>query len=128
MPCNSDHMKPTQREKELTKVFQLLDELTGKGKPDPQQFGRGYDERVYCKNVGKEEANAIIASLCSLLQTIPFDVLQRDYSLEMQTWWRDHKLHDEQRLRSELEAIKDEQEKQKALSKLTSHERSLLGL
>lgn len=128
MPCDSSYMEPNSREKELTKVFQLLDELDGKGRPNPAEFERGFHGRVYCQSISKDEEDRVVADLCSQLQVIPTDTLVKDYSLEMQLWWRDHKIHDEQRIRSELKTIKDEQAKQEALSKLTSHERSLLGL
>lgn len=127
MPCDSNYMEPNCREKELSKILYLLDELNGKGRPNPQQFGTGYDRRVYCCWSRKKD-DKLVADLCSRLQGIPSNVLAKDYSLEMQTWWRDHKSADKKRLRSELKAIKDEQAKQKALLKLTSHERSLLGL
>lgn len=122
MPCNSDYMEANQSEKNLSVVYGLLDELeTGKL---PSNFGDGYDKRVYNKHLSKEHLDEKTEKLCSKLQNT--DVSK--YSLEMQMWWRDHQKADKERLEKEIEFKVTEQEKQKALSKLSNYERNLLGL
>lgn len=122
MPCNSDYMDANQSEKNLSVVYGLLDELeTGKL---PSNFGDGYDKRVYNKRLSKEHLDKKTEKLCSKLQNT--DVSK--FSLEMQMWWRDHQKADKERLEKEIEAKVTEQEKQKALSKLSDYERKLLGL
>ncbi len=122
MPCNSDYLNAIPREEHLSKVACLLDELDGKGAPDPTSGNwRGYHPAVYNQT---SDTDALVRELCERLQKL--DVTK--YSLEMQTWWRDHQRADKTRVEHEMERIKLDSEKQAALAKLTPYERSLLGL
>jgi len=122
MPCNSDYMDANQHEINLSVVYGLLDELkTGKL---PKDFGTGYDKRVYNKGLSKKHLDEKTEELCSKLQKTNVS----KYSLEMQMWWRDHQKADKERIKKELKEIKDKKAKEKAISKLSSHERKLLGL
>jgi hypothetical protein len=122
MPCNSDYMKADQGEINLSVVYGLLDELeTGKL---PSNFGDGYDKRVYNKTFPKQHIDEKTEELCSKLQNV--DVSK--FSLEMQMWWRDHQKADKERLEKEIKDKATEQERQKALSKLSAYERKLLNL
>jgi len=114
-------MEANDSEKELSKVLGLLDEL--ETKKLPENFGTGYDSRVYNKYFTKKYIDRRTAELCSKLQKI--DVTQ--YSLEMQMWWRDHQKADEERLQKEIESLKTQDDITIALSKLTDYERKLLG-
>jgi len=122
MPCNSDYMNATQHEINLSVVYGLLDEL--KIGSLPENFGTGYDKRVYNKGLSKKHLDEKTKELCSKLQKI--DVTK--YSLEMQMWWRDNKKADAKRLQKKLNERKTAKEKEKALAKLTPYERQLLGL
>lgn len=123
MPCNSDHMNANDREINLSVVYGLLDELkTGKL---PENFGTGYDKRVYCKGLSKEHLDKKTEELCSKLQKVKNI---KGYSLELQVWWRDHQAADKERLEQELKQHKTEEARKSALSKLTISERKLLGL
>ncbi len=119
MPCNCDHMNATNKEIELSKIACLLDELTGQ-EINTHHWG-GYHPYVYSNWV---DGDALIAELCNKIQRI--DVTQ--YSLEMQTWWRDHKKIDKARIESELKQQKTAHDKEQALVKLTDYERELLDL
>lgn len=122
MPCNSDYMNATQHDINLSVVYGLLDELeTSKL---PKNFGNGYDSRIYGQGLSKEHLDEKTEELCSKLQNT--DVSK--FSLEMQMWWRDHQKADKERLIKEIEDKATEQERQKALSKLSDYERKLLGL
>lgn len=122
MGCNASYQDPNQIEINLSKVYGLLDELkTGKL---PDNFGDGWDKRVYDKNFSKKDLDKATKKLCSSLQKI--DVSQ--YSLEMQVWWRDHQKADKIRLEEELNNKKLQKDKDIALSKLTDYERNLLGI
>ena len=122
MPCNSDHMKPNEREKDLSVVYGLLDELeTGNL---PFNFGDGYDKRVYDKHLSKEHLDEKTKELCSKLQNT--DVSK--FSLEMQMWWRDHQKADKDKLQKEIAEQKNNEAREIALSKLSDYERELLGL
>lgn len=99
MPCNSDYMEPNQEERNLSKVLALLDEL--RGKPlDPDTFGNGFGPGY--NNSSNFNLSALTAQLCAKLQEV--DVTK--YSLEMQMWWRDHKIADARRIKSEEAAKK----------------------
>jgi hypothetical protein len=114
-------MDPTQFEKNLSEVYQLLDELkTGELS---ENFGNGYDDRVYNKGLSKSHLDKKTAELCSLLKKT--DVTK--YSLEMQMWWRDHQKADKERLLAERQKRQDKKEIKEALAKLTEKERKLLG-
>ena len=125
MPCNSDYMDASSSEINLSRVLLLLDELDGKGAPDPHgDQWAGYDKRVYSRGTTKSLLNEKVALLCSRLQKI--DVTK--YSLEMQVWWRNHQCAD--RKREKMERAKSETAKVKAaaLKKLTTKEKKALGL
>ena len=119
MPCNSDHLRATHKEREMSKVACLMDELDGK-KINRDRWD-GYHPRVYNKRV---DADAMTAELCARLQEV--DVA--DYSLEMQIWWRDHTEADKKRAEASVEKAKNEKQKRAAMEKLTPRERKLLGL
>ena len=121
MPCNSEYMEASALERELSKVACFLDEIAGK------QWTRGdmagYHSRVYCKST-RELGDQLVAELCSALQCL--DVSK--FSLEMQIWWRDHQAADKERIEAEIALATATAERKAALSKLTPHERHLLGL
>lgn len=104
----------------MSKVACLMDELGGK-KQINRDHWNGYHPRVYNQNV---DADAMTAELCSRLQEV--DV--REYSLEMQIWWRDHQEADRQRAKAAVRKAKNEKQRKAAIKKLTPHERKLLGL
>lgn len=121
MPCNSDHLESSHREKELSKVAALLDELDSGTPVDPSKYGNGYHDAVYNKT---SEAEKLVPEICERLRSV--DVSK--YSLEMQIWWRDHQEADRKRIEFELNRKKKESEKQAAIAKLTDYERKLLGI
>ena len=119
MPCDSSYMEANGLEIRLSQVACLLDELDGKG--FDQAHWQGYHPRVYNQRV---DGDKMVAKLCKRLQSV--DV--KDYSLEMQIWWRDHQAADRARAEEELAAAKDAKAKKAAIAKLTPHERKLLGI
>lgn len=119
MPCDCSHLEASNFESEMSKVACLLDEFDGK--PIDKTHWNGYHPAVYNKTI---DGDTMIAELCSRLQAV--DV--KEYSLEMQMWWRDHQQRDKAKLEYELNRKKTEEEKKAALEKLTEYERKLLGL
>jgi len=111
-------MEPETREIETSRVACLLDEIEGKTW-SKREWG-GYHPDVYCK-YNKKFADELVSELCSKLKTL--DVTQ--YSLEMQIWWRDHQIADENR---EKEIKRKKELKKQALSKLSQEEKEILGL
>lgn len=95
MPCNADYMDPNDQERQLSQVACLLDEL--EGRQWSKQEWRGMHPRVYGQPINPD---AIVAELCAKLR----DADVSRYSLELQTWWRDHQEADRQREATEKEA------------------------
>jgi len=101
MPCNSDYLQANGLEIELSRVYQLLDELEGKN--IDKKAWDGYDNRAYCR-ANKETLDTKVSELCVKLQSINV----KNCSLEMQLWWRNHQEADanrkeNERLRKEME-------------------------
>jgi hypothetical protein len=124
MPCRCDYLEPNSREIEMSKVLALLEEFeTG---TLPGFYGVGTYQPVY-NHTSQEGLDKATADLCSRLQQISKEDL-KEKSLEMQMWWRDHQMADKKRLEEELGEAKKEEEKEKALKKLTPYEKKMLGL
>ena len=119
MPCDSSYMEANGLEIRLSQVACLLDELDGK--EINQHYWQGYHPSIYNQRV---DGDKMVSKLCKRLQRV--DV--KNYSLEMQIWWRDHKAADKARIKAELAAAKDAEAKEAAIAKLTPHERKLLGI
>lgn len=118
MPCNSQYMDPTQLEVNTSIVCALLEETkTGNL---PTYYGNGNSHVAYnCSS--EQRLDNITAELCSRLQNLNV----KDFSLEMQMWWRDHQEADTKRLKRKIQECKD---RDAAISKLTPYERRLLGI
>ncbi len=137
MPCDSSHMEPNAGEINRSKVLALLQELrTGKL---PKYYGNGMYSEVYCQSTAPLDAE--VRQLCEKLKTqdaeTPGKIKHR--SLEMQMWWRDHQRADEKRKKEETREANEKEQKaakkiqsdtdrEKALKKLTPHERKILGI
>lgn len=111
MPCNCDHLEPNSREKESVRVMKFLREVgLHTGKVSLYGDVNSLDEHT--------------AALCKFCQN--HDV--KDYSLELQIWWRDHQKADTERLKKEYEKVRAGHDAEAALAKLTAYERELLGV
>ena len=119
MPCNSDYLSASSKEKLFSRIACLLDELDGK--PLDKDHWQGYHPAVYNKQI---DSDVMVSELCSRLQSVKVE----EYSLEMQIWWRDHQRADKERLEHELDRKKEQSERKAALEKLTDYEKKLLNL
>ena len=99
MPCDSSYMEPSNKEKEISKVAALLDELDS-GELNMKHY-KGMHPIVYNQGLSEEQCDTFVRTLCHKLTTEE-DV--NEYSLEMQIWWRDHKIADEKRKLREEES------------------------
>jgi hypothetical protein len=126
MPCNSDYLAAHDDEVEFSRALQLLDELDGKRKHPDKDAWSGYDSRAYghCTKAGLDDA---VSMLCARLSALPSDAI-KDYSPEMQMWWRDHQQADRRREAKERKDAERKAAREVALSKLTAAERKVLGL
>jgi hypothetical protein len=124
MGCRSDYLEPTQREIENSKVLALLKEIETGEDPRDNNFGTGMGESY--NNTTQKTLDENTAKLCSKLQELNKNDIV-NMSLELQTWWRDHKEADKRHLEEELKKEKDDKAREEALAKLTPYERKLLG-
>lgn len=119
MPCNSEYMEATGKERAMSQVACLLDELAGN--PIDKSHWRGYHPRIYNQH---NDTDALVAELCEKLQQI--DIAK--HSFEMQMWWRDHQEADKKRLEGEIRERQVDIDAARGLEKLTDAERQALGL
>lgn len=126
MPCDSSYMEANGLEVQLSRVLMLLDELET-GRPVDTSSGdwRGYKQGVYNEGDLRKRTDEATATLCARLHKVK-DVTK--YSLEMQTWWRDHQKADAERERREAQEREEKRTRKAAISKLTPKERRALGL
>ena len=115
-------MNPTQREINFSRVLCLLDEL--EGKPLNREYWGGYHPKVYGKDLSTTKLDIAVRQLCEVLRKT--DVT--NFSLELQTWWRDHQRADKDRLLLEKNEKKIAALRKAALKKLTKAEREALRL
>lgn len=124
MPCNCDHLEPTELEREVTRLHLLHDELDTGAHVDPRAYEGGADPRAYNKAT-KEEADRLTALLCKRLKS---SSLLATRSLELQRWWRDHQEADRKREAREVADAKREELRRRAVAKLTEEERDALDI
>jgi hypothetical protein len=90
MPCKSDYMNQTDKEKESVTVLNLLKELK-------------VNTGIYDKYYGRiETIDEDTAELCYICQSI--DVTKK--SLELQYWWIGHQIADKKRIEKEIKENK----------------------
>ena len=111
MGCRSDYLAPTAREIESSRLIKLLKECGLYGNDAPY-----YGET--------DKVDAHTKSLCEFCQVNDVS----NYSLELQLWWRDHKIADEKRLKLDASLVKVKKDRDELISKLSEYERNLLGL
>ena len=122
MPCRNEGFdRSDPRKDEACRVQTLIDELSGR------QFNKdnydGCHHNYTNRSVTQKELDNMTAALCEKLQKTD----ATKYSLELQMWWRDHQAADKRRTQIELDKAKTENDKKKAIAKLTPHERKLFG-
>jgi len=100
MACNSDYLGATNIELNLSQVLCLLKELkTGVPVDTTSPKWRGYHKKAYGVST-KSKLDEKVAKLCAKLHEVK-DITK--YSLEMQSWWRDHQRADAERMKLEQE-------------------------
>lgn len=129
MPCNSDYLRPTQREREMQRAAKLLvyvHQQTGKAPPD---FAVKEADNSYAS----DERNVV--DLCGFLRAMNDEDRERlvynakdKTARDLADWWEEHQAADAAR-----EAGKSIEEQRKAaansgLAKLTAEEKKALGL
>lgn len=121
MPCNSDYMEPTTKEKQISEVLYFLQEVSGPPRPLPRNR---YNHPDVPGVIRAHHEDRYVAALCRFLEGA--DVTK--YSLELQIWWRDHKAADEVRRRAKQDEGRRRELREQARTKLTPEERKAVGL
>lgn len=115
-------MEPNILEIRLSKVYCLLSEIGGK--PIDKGNWAGYHPDAYGKAT-KPMLDSVTDTLCAMLRK---DVDPSKYSLELQTWWRDHQEEDRKQEEWEKREMAREEIRAGAIAKLTDREMTALGL
>ena len=124
MPCNCDYMNPTGLEREISRVYCLLEEIeTGKPVDTKSSHWDGYHPSVYGQPVGRKQGDEAVARLCGILRKTRNI---KKYSLEMQMWWRDHQEADRARERRERKDAEQKALAKSAMQKITKEELAAL--
>jgi hypothetical protein len=114
MPCISDYQEPRPSEIESVRVLTLLREVGLRTEPFDKYYG------------SPRSLNEDTALLCNWCKANKDKV--KNYSLELQIWWRDHQRADMRREEKERRERETNELKAKALAKLTEEERRALGI
>ena len=117
MPCVSDYLQPTSREKESVRVRRFMKEIgrltpVGERELPPQIYG--------VVELLDEDTD----TLCQWCRT--HDVTKM--SLELQLWWKRHHKADARRKRGKEKTRRQKRLREQALAKLTREERAALGI
>jgi len=129
MPCRSDYMEPTTREKELQRSAQLLLYVLRRLGIPPLPWVARQADSVYAS----DERSVI--ELCATLRAMDpatrealiYNPHERD-ARDLATWWEEHQAADRAREAQEADARHRNALRQQALSKLSAAERRALGL
>lgn len=130
MPCNCDHLEPTQKEKLLRKAARLQLLVRARLKMSVPAWLRREEKNIYASDERCEtELCAILTGLSKedrdrLLYSDARDSKMRDVA----DWWEAHETADKARRKREREEKKTEATKKEALGKLTEKEKKALGL
>lgn len=128
MPCNCDHLEPTHAEENSREVAQHIVWLAGKLDFLVADYVKSAAKHIYGNTAKLEEMTVKLCNLCQLPEADEIIYNARDKKARrLADWWEKHQAADKKRVKKELAEAKDEQDRQKALAKLTPHERKLLG-
>lgn len=95
MPCNSYHMKASNRELEESKLLCVYDAVF-RGDKIEKDHWQGYHPQTYCKSgLPKEEADRMTKALCDLFKAGDFDFESVDKRVNI--WWLEHQIHDSEK-------------------------------
>jgi hypothetical protein len=130
MPCNCDHMEPTQRERLLQDAARFQVVVRQRLEMSVPAWLKREAKNIYAKDErNATELCAIITALSKeerrkLLYSDATDAKMRDVA----SWWEMHEKVDKARKAKERKEAKVKKEKAEALAALTPRQRKLLGV
>ena len=131
MPCRSDYMEPSGKELESIRICKCLIYLYTRINHEVPVWVVNATKNYY-GNIGMiNEATRMLCEACRSLT--PDEIEMHIYDAhnprarEVAGWWERHQEWDARRVKEESEKRKQEIVKKKALSKLNSEERNVLG-
>lgn len=129
MPCNSDYLAPTQRERELKRAAILLKYVFEKTLVPVPPWVISQSETLYPTNerIVPELCAAITALTPEQFQAIVYNAKDKT-SRDLADWWEEHQAADAERLRNEEAARQLEKTRTDALNKLSLEEIAALGI
>lgn len=95
MPCRSDYMEPTERDKESVRVMEFLREIDGLTFDHDNPWTKGQ----FAHRLNKDTER--LCAFCRQKELYPSQMPK--FSLELQLWWKRHKKADATRTASALE-------------------------
>lgn len=107
MPCNSDYLNPTRRERELQRAAQLLAyALMATGQGVPEEVNRAGAD-IYCRD------DSWLLSLCALMKALPeaerdritYGSAKLKQARDLADWWEEHQKADA--AREKQESVRD---------------------
>jgi hypothetical protein len=131
-PCRSDYMDPNFEEANRKKISEFIVFVDSKlGVKTPIHIKKAANHTYGEGVVLNEVTEALCGRLSSLTEAQASEIIyngKNKTSRKLADWWDEHVAADKARLKRELKAKKDKATRAEAISKLTEHERKVLGL
>jgi len=126
MPCRSDYMEPTHKERLLQETAQLLMYVREQLKMQPSPTLKAAANNIYC-------TSDYVSDLCHMIRTMPDDDVNRivydarnPQSRKLANWWEKHQEADRKRESEEEEAIARQEAYEAVIMKLSDEEIAVL--
>ena len=128
MPCVSDYMEPTGKEKRLQETAKLYEYALLEMNVFVPADVKAAAKNIYCRK-------DFVPDLCELILLLNDRQRQRvvynpynKMSRKLATWWEEHQEADRKRIAEENKIMYEAHIRKQALAKLTDEERLVLGL
>jgi hypothetical protein len=130
MPCRSDYMEPTGKERRLQETAQLLIYVRKNTKTGVKVDGKlqRAANDIYC-------TKDYVPELCETLRSLPTEDFERvvynardPMSRKLADWWEEHEAADQKRIEAEAQKMREEVIRIQAIAKLTDEEKRILGI
>lgn len=129
MPCNSDYLEPTGKEKQLRRVAQMYDWLL-------KQLEEDVPSKVHATATNQYASDDYTADLCARLteleeqefvnrfQTIMY--APNKMARELATWWEEHQEADRKRLEEEARLEADHDRFERLMAQFSEEDRNFI--